>query len=75
MRIAAVVFLVLAAAGCTQYVRPGATAYDTQRDQMECHYEATRATAGIRNGMQAGYERASLETQCMQVRGYRVTAR
>lgn len=75
MKVATVFVLVLAVSGCTQYVRPGATAYDVQRDQMECNYEANRATAGIRNGMQAGYEKSGLERQCMELRGYTITFR
>jgi hypothetical protein len=57
--------------GCiTQYVRPDTTDAQRQRDQAECSYEARKATAGILNSFQAGWEQGSLERQCMSLRGY-----
>lgn len=59
-------------AGCatTQWVHPTGNA-KLKQDTMECSYEAKKATAGIRDGFQAGWEQGALERQCMEVRGYR----
>lgn len=72
MRIVLLATTVLGLSGCmTQMVKPGASPEQVAQDQRECSYEARRATAGIINGFQAGWEKASLERECLEVRGYR----
>jgi hypothetical protein len=40
------------------------------KDYRECDYEAQKATAMIMNGIERGYQRATLRGQCMEIRGY-----
>ena len=63
----------LALAGCTTWVKPGATGADLARDQAECNYEAESATVYIRDPIAAGVQQGSLEVSCMQGRGWTVT--
>lgn len=36
----------------------------------ECTHEATKATANIRSGIEAGYMQATIERQCMEAKGF-----
>lgn len=44
----------------------------TAADEAQCRYEASAATANIRSGIEAGYMQATLRSQCMEARGYRL---
>ena len=39
----------------------------------ECDFEATKATAGIVNGVQAGWMQAEIRGKCIRLRGYNRT--
>ena len=61
----------LALTGCatTHYVdKDGRVA--SEQDVLACDYEARKATAGIVNGFQAGWEQGELRHQCLKVKGY-----
>lgn len=62
-------------AGCASvvYVKEGADHAKMEQDQRECEYEASKATAGIMNGMEAGWAKGELEIKCMRIRGYKLT--
>ena len=59
-------------AGCMsfEYRKDGADAARRTQDEKECAFEADKATAGIRNGIEAGWAKGELEMKCMDVRGY-----
>lgn len=66
-----VLIALLFAAGCatTHYVdKDGHVA--AQEDVTACNYEARKATAGIVNGFQAGWEQAELRDMCLRTKGY-----
>ena len=67
-----VILTMVLVAGCAQSTWHHQTANQQQfaRDKLECEYEAQKATAGIRSGIEAGYEQGSLQIMCMKVRGY-----
>ncbi|TAK45238.1 MAG: hypothetical protein EPO27_10485 [Betaproteobacteria bacterium] len=59
--------------GCAQpgrWQHPTATSDQLKRDQLECEYDASKATANIRSGIEAGYQQAELRRMCLQARGY-----
>jgi len=37
--------------------------------ELECEYEAQKATAGIRNGVEATWEKIALYKQCVKIKG------
>lgn len=61
----------LALTGCatTHYVNDSGQEASAQ-DIAACNYEARKATAGIMNGFQAGWEQAELRHECLTVKGY-----
>lgn len=68
--IASASLLLLQGCATGAWFHPTATEAKFRQDAMECEYDARKATAGIRSGMEAGYEQASLTRMCLQVRGY-----
>ena len=72
MRIVYALAAVVALSGCMkQAVKPGVTTEQAMQDQRECQFEATKATAAIVNPFDRGWEKATIERQCLEVRGYR----
>lgn len=65
--------IALSACVTTQWDKQGVTAEQRQQDMRQCQYEAQKATVGIMNGIEAGYQKGTLTRQCMEVRGYRLT--
>jgi hypothetical protein len=69
--------LILAAAaaltGCvaTAPLQNSAGVQPSQQELTECEYEATKASAGIRSGIEAGYMQGTIRRQCLAVKGYR----
>lgn len=66
--------LSLLLAGCVppaQWIKPGVTPEQAERDQKECNYEARKATAAIANPFNQASERIDLEWACLGLRGYR----
>jgi hypothetical protein len=61
--------------GCmaTTWTKPDAEPGALYQDQRECKYEAVKAVPdnGMGSGMMIGYERASVERMCMELRGWR----
>ena len=59
--------LLLALAGCAD---PRANMSPSQRALYDrCDYEAAKATAGIANGFEQGYQRGTLRNQCYAIGG------
>ena len=58
--------------GCAtySYVQTGKSETDMQRDFAQCEYEASIATAGIRNRTASVMKYSDLRIQCMESRGY-----
>lgn len=63
---------VAALSGCAtgKWHHPSKDETQFRQDALECEYDARKATANIRSGFEAGWERGSLERLCMQTRGY-----
>jgi hypothetical protein len=62
---------------CALLTGCAATTYAPIRDwsplemaKAECEFEATKATANIRNGFEAGYMKGTITRQCMITKGY-----
>ena len=74
MKTTAVIILATALfAGCAGPVyRDASGAPAPARDLAECDYDATKATATIRSGMEQGFMAGKLLSQCMAMRAYRV---
>lgn len=66
-RILIAVSVVFALGACAT---PFADDPQAARDFAECNYEADKATATIRSGIEAGVTAAQLRRQCMALRGY-----
>jgi len=64
--------VLLVSAGCATgaWYRPNGTEAGFRQDNLECDYEARKATAATISGFQAGWEQATLRRMCMQTRGY-----
>jgi len=43
----------------------------TERDVAECDLEATKVSASIRSGIEAGYVAGTVRRQCMAVKGFK----
>lgn len=43
----------------------------SEREILECDYEATKASAAVRNGMEAGYVQGTVRRQCLALKGYK----
>lgn len=41
------------------------------QDVAECELEATKASAAVRNGLEAGYVAGTVRRQCMAVKGFK----
>ncbi len=41
------------------------------QDRRECDYDAAKATANIRSGLEAGFQKAELRDMCLEARGYK----
>ena len=61
--------------GCSKlvYVHPSATTQQTKTDKQKCDYEASMATANIRDGIQSAFKKAELVNRCMEIKGYKAT--
>lgn len=67
--IGAIAVFTLTGCATTHYVdKDGRVAAD--QDVLACNYEARKATAGIVNGIQAGWEQAELRDMCLRTKGY-----
>lgn len=61
----------LVLAGCAgPWVRLGATPADLARDQSQCDYEASLATAPISNAVESGMKQGLLTVDCMKAKGW-----
>lgn len=72
MNLFVVLPLLLSACAAVQWVKPGATEQDFQRDQAECNYEATKAVPDYGSGsvFAIAMQRADIANQCLRLRGY-----
>lgn len=65
--------LALILAGCgspAPYRAATITTSAVDKALVECKLDATKATANIRNGIEAGWMQGTIERQCMQSKGY-----
>jgi hypothetical protein len=67
-----ILLVVMLVAGCGSMVwgKNGDIYVDSSRDRAQCEYETNSAVAGIRSGIQAGFQQVELMKLCMQARGY-----
>ena len=70
-RAAIIIAVLLSACGSAPVWRDAAGNAAPAQAVAECDYEASKATAGIRSGMEQGYMTGQLRSQCLVVRGYR----
>jgi tellurite resistance protein len=64
---------VLALVGCAApapYRASGVTVSAADKALRECEYEATKATANIINGFEAGWMMGTIKHQCMESKGF-----
>lgn len=71
MRIALLAIMLSGCVVTQPWVKPDVSSDQMQQDKRECAFEARKATAAIINPFDKGWEMASIERQCMEVRGYR----
>ncbi len=75
MKVIITVFVIVTLVGCAtprpNWVRVNTSPAQAAQDLRECDYDAKKATVGIRNGFEAGWQEAALSMQCMEVRRYR----
>ncbi len=67
-----IIGVALLASSCAQgkWYHPTATETQFRQDLLECEYDASKATASIASGFQAGWEKGNLQRMCLQTRGY-----
>jgi predicted small lipoprotein YifL len=71
MTAAAVLSLALAGCGApAPYRATGAPKTPLDQALAECDYEASKATAGIVNGLEAGFMQGTIRHKCMAAKGF-----
>jgi len=63
--------ITLSACAAMEWQKPNMTEQQRQQDMNECRYDASKATASIINGFDAGFQKGTLYRQCMEIRGYK----
>jgi len=62
--------ITLALVGCTKYVNKNVSPEQARYDEMQCEYEADKATASVVSGISRGAAWANVQVGCMRLRGY-----
>lgn len=63
--------LVIAGCAAPRPMTNAAGQQPSERDVMECEYEGTKASAGIRSGIEAGYMHGTIKRQCLALKGFK----
>jgi hypothetical protein len=70
----AILIACAALAGCgasaSSWIKAGATEAQTQQALAECKYEASKATAAVRDGLEGGLKSVEIRNQCMGIKGF-----
>ena len=65
-----IVLITLAGCGAPAPYRAAQAAGPLQQALNDCDFEATKATANIRNGLEAGFMQGTIKRQGMQAKGF-----
>jgi len=68
----ALIVLAVVLSGCAHVYRDGAGVQAPYQVVSECEYEALKASAGARPGMEAGWIKGEITTKCLALKGYRL---
>ena len=67
---AAIVAMLAAGCGGDPWTKPGGSQAESERDFAQCRYEASVATATMRDPIEQGLMKRDLVNQCLRLRGY-----